>query len=97
MKLILQGPALDAETAKRIAALAGATSVTPAAPRVYRADGVTDSLGNRVAVAAACQQSGCDGAFVRADLRLSDFKLLVMDMDSSLITFEFIDEFAVLQ
>ncbi len=97
MKLILQGPALDADTAKRIAALAGATSVTPAAPRVFRADGVTDTLGNRVAVAAACQQSGCDGAFVRADLRLSDFKLLVMDMDSTLITIECIDEIADLQ
>ncbi len=97
MKLILQGPALDADTAARIAALAGGTSVTPAAPRVFRADGVTDTLANRVAVAAACQQSGCDGAFVRADLRLSDFKLLVMDMDSTLITIECIDEIADLQ
>ncbi len=93
-KLILQGPALDAGTAKRIAALAGAATVTPAAPHVYRADGLIDSLANRVAVAAACQQAECDGAFVRADLRLSDFKLLVMDMDSTLITIECIDEIA---
>ncbi len=94
MKLILQGPALDTDTATRIAALAGSHSVTPAAPRVFRVDGVTDTLASRVAVAAACQQSGCDGAFVRADLRLSDFRLLVMDMDSTLITIECIDESA---
>ncbi len=94
MKLILQGPVLDAETATRIAALAGAASVTPAAPQVFRADDVTDTPATRHAVAAACQQADCDGAFVRADLRLSDFKLLVMDMDSTLITIECIDEIA---
>lgn len=94
MKLILQGPALDADTARRIAALAGSTALTPAAPGVFRADGVADTLASRVAVAAACQQAGCDGAFVRADLRLSDFRLLVMDMDSTLINIECIDEIA---
>ncbi len=94
LKLILQGPALDADTAKRIAALAGSTTVTPAAPRVFRADGVIGTPANRAAVAAACEQAGCDGSFLRAGLRLSDFKLLVMDMDSTLITIECIDEIA---
>ncbi len=94
MKLILQGPALNADTAKRIAALAGSRSVAPAAPRVFRADDISDTPANRAAVAQACEEAGCDGAFLRADLRLRDFRLLVMDMDSTLITIECIDEIA---
>ncbi len=94
MKLILQGPALNADTAKRIAALAGSSSVASAAPRVFRADDISDTPANRAAVAQACEEAGCDGAFLRADLRLRDFRLLVMDMDSTLITIECIDEIA---
>ncbi len=36
----------------------------------------------------------CDVAFVRPDLRLADFRVLAMDMDSTLITIECVDEIA---
>ncbi len=46
------------------------------------------------AVAALCQEHQLDYGFVRPNQRLSDFGLVVMDMDSTLITIECIDEIA---
>lgn len=48
----------------------------------------------RDALAAHCTPLRLDYALVPADLRLSDFALLAMDMDSTLITIECIDEIA---
>ncbi|MEP7156517.1 MAG: phosphoserine phosphatase SerB [Betaproteobacteria bacterium] len=45
-------------------------------------------------VAAYCENAALDFAFVPAAQRLSDFGLLSMDMDSTLITIECIDEIA---
>ncbi|MES2563852.1 MAG: phosphoserine phosphatase SerB, partial [Pseudomonadota bacterium] len=44
--------------------------------------------------ATLCEQASLDGAYVPATRRLADFRLLVMDMDSTLITIETIDELA---
>jgi|SRR6185369_600412 len=51
----------------------------------------------RAAVAAHCQQTNLDHAFVPPGKKLSDFGLLAMDMDSTLITIECIDEIADMQ
>ena len=46
------------------------------------------------AVATLCQEQQLDYGFVRPQQRLSDFGLVVMDMDSTLISIECIDEIA---
>lgn len=97
MKLILQGPNASENAARRVADLAGASAFTRIAEHVFRCDGVSDSDEVRESVLGACLASGMDAAFVPANLRLADFKLVVMDMDSTLITIECIDEIADMQ
>jgi len=97
MNLILQGPAADAAAVERIAALAGSASVSPAGAHAWRCAGVEPTPEARAAIDAACLAQGIDYAFVQPGLKLSDFRLLTMDMDSTLITIECIDEIADMQ
>lgn len=94
MKLILQGPSATESAARRVAELAGATGITPIGKHAFRCDGVDDSAELRETVLGACLACGLDAAFVPAALQLADFRLVVMDMDSTLITIECIDEIA---
>ena len=48
----------------------------------------------RAAVHAYCESAKLDFAFVAAERKLADFGLIAMDMDSTLITIECIDEIA---
>jgi len=48
-------------------------------------------------IAAYCHEHQLDYGFVKPDQRLADFGLLVMDMDSTLISIECIDEIADMQ
>lgn len=97
MKLILQGPGADADHVQRIASIVNAQRITPIAPLAFRCEGIESSLSQRADVAAACHPARMDGTFMDASKRLSDFRLLVMDMDSTLITIECIDEIADMQ
>jgi len=97
MKLILQGPNASEHAARRVAELAGAARMATVAPHVFRCDGVNDSDELRETVRGACLAAGMDAAFVPANLQLADFRLVVMDMDSTLITIECIDEIADMQ
>jgi phosphoserine phosphatase len=94
MKLILQGLEVQPEIAKKIADLVAAQSITKLSTKVWRCDGVSTSATVLSEVATICLQSGLDYSFMQEDKKLSDFKLLVMDMDSTLITIECIDEIA---
>ena len=94
MKLILQGLEVQPEIAKKIADLVAAQSITKLSEKVWRCDGVSTSATVLSEVATLCLQSGLDYSFMQEDKKLSDFKLLVMDMDSTLITIECIDEIA---
>ena len=94
MNLILQTLAADSATLAHIAALSGATDVTSVHPSAVRCGGFTDSQALRARVDAACLAAQVDYAFVPVIRKLSDFKLLAMDMDSTLITIECIDEIA---
>lgn len=94
MKLILQGLEVQPEIAKKIADLLAAQSITKLSAKVWRCDGVSTSATVLSEVATLCLQSGLDYSFMQEDKKLSDFKLLVMDMDSTLITIECIDEIA---
>ena len=94
MKLILQGLTVQPEIVKKIADLVSAQSFTTLSKKVVRCDGVSTSATVLSEVATLCLQSGLDYSFMQEDKKLSDFKLLVMDMDSTLITIECIDEIA---
>ena len=97
MNLILQGLTADGQTIDRIAALAKAQRVTPIQIHAYRCEDVAYSSETRALVEAECFDAKLDFAFIAPERKLSDFKLLVMDMDSTLITIECIDEIADIQ
>ncbi len=94
MKLILQGPGATNQLIEPIAALAHATHITPIADFAFRCDGVIDTPEIRETVENACIEEHLDYSFVSKQYRLNDFRVLVMDMDSTLITIECIDEIA---
>jgi phosphoserine phosphatase len=95
--LVLQGPqALEAQL-KQIAALAHPSNVSALGEHALRAEAVADTVDVRRAVQDAAFAAQVDAAFVPADARLADFALLAMDMDSTLITIECIDEIADMQ
>jgi phosphoserine phosphatase len=97
MNLILQGLATDLAIVERIAAMADARRVTSIQPHVYRCENVSHSDETKARIESACFDAKLDFAFIAAQRKLSDFGLLVMDMDSTLITIECIDEIADMQ
>jgi phosphoserine phosphatase len=62
-------------------------------PPAYRFPGIA----NDHALLAVAMEAGCDAAFVPDKRRLADVRLVAMDMDSTLITIECIDEIADMQ
>ncbi|HSQ05958.1 MAG TPA: phosphoserine phosphatase SerB [Burkholderiales bacterium] len=91
--LVLQGNDPDTGDLKRIAKLTSATmieQITPTAFRLRDAKPVAE-------LQQTCNEAKLDYAYVPADRRLSAFRLLALDMDSTLITVETIDELADMQ
>ncbi len=92
--LVLQGPTLTAAIADEVRTLVnGAASANDQAlgPN-WRIFGVDRAM--RGQVAEYCAPRAIDFAFVPAGRRWSDIGLIAMDMDSTLITIECIDEIA---
>ncbi len=91
MNLIIQSTR-DITTAhlNRLAGLTTATRIEQIATHAWR---LHDAKPHD-AVAILCQEHQLDYGFVRPNQRLSDFGLVVMDMDSTLIAIECIDEIA---
>jgi phosphoserine phosphatase len=79
---------MAAAQANELARLAGSTRIEKIAERGWRIRDAarTDSI------AAYCEQQRLDYAFVPEGRRFAELKLLAMDMDSTLITIECIDE-----
>ena len=88
MNLVVQGPGLAEAEAQALAPLVGATRVEPVAPGAFR---LRNSSRN-AAVARWAEQRELDYAYMPEGRRFADLKLLAMDMDSTLITIECIDE-----
>ncbi len=88
MNLVVQGPALADEQAMSLARLAGSTRIHRIAEHAWRIHGAAPVE----AIAAYCAEQRIDFAFVPEGRRFADLKLLAMDMDSTLITIECIDE-----
>jgi phosphoserine phosphatase len=97
MNLILQGLATDRPTIDRIAGMADAQRVVPVHAHAYRCEGVRYSDTLKAAVDQACFAAGLDYTFIEPGRKLTDFGLVAMDMDSTLITIECIDEIADMQ
>ena len=70
------------------------TRIIPLHERAWRLESVDDSGARRLEVTARCSIETVDHAYVESHVRFSNIKLLVMDMDSTLITIECIDEMA---
>lgn len=81
----------DAVQAFRVACLARQVRRKPHSARLV---GIQDDAETRKAAAALGEYWRCDWAFVPPALKLSDFKLLALDMDSTLIDIESLDEVA---
>ena len=87
MNLVVQGPALEEQQATEIARMAGA-ALAPIAERAYRLRNARRSRD----IASWCEARRIDCAWIPEGRRFADLKLLAMDMDSTLITIECIDE-----
>jgi len=93
MDLVIQAPAISDAELSSIAALAGAQGITVldgGGQQAYRLPRVT----MRDGVPEFCAMAGIDCAFVPADLACNRVRLIAIDMDSTLITIECIDEIA---
>ncbi|HEX2825465.1 MAG TPA: phosphoserine phosphatase SerB [Burkholderiales bacterium] len=90
MDLILQGTEIETGDLKNAAKLTGSQGIEQMTPNAFRLRGARADDG----VAALCEAARLDYGYVPDGRRLSDFRLLVMDMDSTLITIETIDELA---
>lgn len=95
MNLIVQGKDVPTPHLKALAKLTGAQAIEAVSPTAFRL--LAADAGARLEVAAFCDANALDHGWVPAARRISDFGLLVMDMDSTLITIECIDEIADMQ
>jgi phosphoserine phosphatase len=90
--LVVQGPEATAQRATVLAEMSGAAAPEPLGeardPRAWRLRGAT----RRDGVAAWCDAHRLDHAWVPEGRHFDSLKLLAIDMDSTLITIECIDE-----
>lgn len=92
--LVIQSPALATAQIEQIAALAQAQGVVHLSATAARLLNVAQDDETRARITAWGEQRGVDTAFVPAGVSLSQCKVLAMDMDSTLINIECIDEIA---
>lgn len=90
--LIVQAPNLVSSNIEKLAAIACADGVQELGPTAVRLLEVDD--GARAEVRSCCEALGMDYAFLDHITRLRDCRILAMDMDSTLINIECIDEIA---
>jgi phosphoserine phosphatase len=97
MNLVLQGPQATQDVLQSLAAPARPARTVSLSSGALRCEDV-DASGDVVeAVQAAALAAQVDATFIEAGRSLSDFSLVAMDMDSTLITIECIDEIADMQ
>src|SRR3546814_6036370 len=90
--LILQAPNLVSANIEKVAAIASAGGVQELGNTAVRLLDVDDE--SRAEVQVCCETFGMDYAFFEQIMRLRDCKILAMDMDSTLVNIECIDEIA---
>jgi phosphoserine phosphatase len=90
VNLVIQGAAPSDRDLQQLARLSGARQTERLGTGAWRLTGA----GQRPAVAEYCARAGLDFGFVPEQRKLADMRLLAIDMDSTLITIECIDEVA---
>ena len=88
MNLVVQGPALSAGDLDAVALLAKPQARRPLGPHACR---LTNAMKNE-GIAPLCEARRLDHAWMEEGRRFADLRLIAMDMDSTLITIECIDE-----
>ena len=91
--LVVQAPEIGTPELKELARLSGAASIS-ALPGGEAHAFRLPRAGNVAAVATFCAHAGFDLGFVPPGQRLDRVRLVAMDMDSTLITIECVDEIA---
>jgi len=97
MNLVLQGPQADQATLARLAQLANPQRTMGLGAHALRCEGVTFDAELKQRIDAAAFEAGVDATFIAPGRSLADVRLVAMDMDSTLITIECIDEIADMQ
>jgi phosphoserine phosphatase len=90
--LIIQGLEVATQDLKQLAKLAHASRIEAINQQAFRLTHA--DVASREPVTAYCAQAQLDYGFVPQSRKLAEFGLAVMDMDSTLITIECIDEIA---
>jgi len=90
--VVLQALELPADKIEKAAALARAEGVRPLSPSAVQLLDVDPDA--RDDVIAYCEEAGLDHAFLDVIRSLADCRVLAMDMDSTLVNIECIDEIA---
>jgi phosphoserine phosphatase len=93
MNLVIQGLNVETQDLKQLAKLTGANGIEQVLPNVFRIANVAAHAD----VPGLCANAQLDYAYVPNGQKLEDIGLVVMDMDSTLITIECIDEIADMQ
>ena len=91
MNLVAQGPFMTDSQARHLAQMVGMSPVA-LSPQAFRFRNVSPDK----SISAWCEERRIDHALVPEGRRFADLKLLAMDMDSTLITIECIDELGAL-
>ena len=90
MNLIIQGLEIQNSDLRELAKLAGANEIERITGEAFR----LKNTARREHIAEYCVDAGLDFAFVGPAIQLADFGLVAMDMDSTLLAIESIDEIA---
>jgi phosphoserine phosphatase len=90
--LIVQGEEVATPDLKELYRLSSASAIERVADQAFKLPNA--DIARKAAVATFCAQAQIDFGFVEAGRKLDDFGLIAMDMDSTLITIECVDEIA---
>jgi phosphoserine phosphatase len=93
MNLIIQGIEIGNNDLRELAKISGSSQIERINGQAFR----LREAARREGVAEYCTEVGLDFAFMDQDARLTDFGLVAMDMDSTLVSIESIDEIADLK
>ena len=97
MNLVLQGAGDCKARLERISALTASANLTWLSDRAVRCERIDFSPALRQTIEVAAQAAQLDATYSIGYHKMSEFKLVAMDMDSTLITIECIDEIADMQ
>jgi len=93
MNLIIQGIEIGNNDLRELAKISGSSQIERINGQAFR----LREAARREGVSEYCTEVGLDFAFVDQDASLADFGLVAMDMDSTLVSIESIDEIADLK